>query len=43
MTITFVTVCLKRKTDLTIPNESLHHGMQFKAISGGSEGREFEK
>ena len=28
---------------LTAPNESLHHGMQFKAIYGGGEGREFEK
>ncbi len=28
---------------LTVLNESLHHGMQFKAISGGGEGTEFEK
>ena len=28
---------------LTVLNESLHHGMQFKAISGGGEGREYEK
>ena len=28
---------------LTVSNESLHHGMQFKAISGGGEGTEFEK
>ena len=28
---------------LTVLNESLHHGIQFKTISGGDEGREFEK
>ena len=28
---------------LTVTSESLHHGMQFKAIFGGAEGREFEK
>ena len=28
---------------LTVLNESLHHGMQFKAISGEGEGIEFEK
>ena len=28
---------------LAVLNESLHHRMQFKAISGGGEGGEFEK
>ena len=28
---------------LTVPNESLHHGMEFKTVFGGGEGREFEK
>ena len=28
---------------LKVPNHSLHHGMELRAISGGGEGREFEK